>query len=151
MVVRQRQRHLLAFENEMIVISRIRHPNIITFMGAVMSRVRPILVCEFAQLGTLRDHLKAQKLRLPDAVAFPPSLSDTFLVFVLQAGRGLAFAHSTNYAHGDVKAMNVLIMTQRHAVLGDFGSSTWQGRGAGESTDVFGRSPIQTNPVRDKV
>jgi serine/threonine protein kinase len=63
----------------------------------------------FAELGTLEDQL-ARNISWPERV---------YLLY--QAAEGVAFAHSCNAVHRDLKAANILVFDGMIAVIADFG------------------------------
>ena len=106
------------FLYECRIMSSLRHPNIVQFLGLVVmpqSRIPvPGLVMEFMphDLGTL----------LEDIPNIPLSFKHSFLSDV---ANGLSYLHSESVSiiHGDLNARNILLTSGMVAKIGDFGSS----------------------------
>ncbi|KAJ8563971.1 hypothetical protein ON010_g7377 [Phytophthora cinnamomi] len=100
------------FRNEVEVWSKLHHPNIIQLFGA--SHVgKAFFVSEYAGGGQLdvysRDHLDEMWAKLHEAAL------------------GLQYLHSRGIVHGDLKCNNILIGSDGHAKLTDFGLSSTVG------------------------
>ncbi|GMF10511.1 unnamed protein product [Phytophthora lilii] len=98
-----------AFLNEVEVWHKLYHPNVVQLFGACHIQ-RPFFVCEYAgggQLDTyLRDHPNVVWEKL------------------YEAALGLRYLHVKHIVHGDLKCNNILISSDGHAKLTDFGLST---------------------------
>mmetsp|Transcript_29576 Transcript_29576/g.62857 ORF Transcript_29576/g.62857 Transcript_29576/m.62857 type:complete len:940 (+) Transcript_29576:1-2820(+) len=104
------------FIQEMRTLSRLRHPCIVTVMGAVISdRVEPMLVMEYMDNGSLRSLLQNDTLPLDELSL--PMLKDV--------GQGMCFLHSSVpvIIHSDLKSSNVLVDARFRAKIADFGLS----------------------------
>jgi len=109
------------FENEVRMLRRLRHPNVITIMA--VCRVAPALsiLTEFVAGGSLFELLhsppKAKRSDLIDCEAA------SLLPVVEQIAAALAYLHAMLVAHRDVKSHNVLLTRGTHPVakLCDFG------------------------------
>ena len=88
------------FVIEMRQLAKLRHPNITTVMGAVLSRQEPMLVMEYMQNGSLYDAIRNDTLNLTS--------KEDILTIVQDVASGLRFLHSANpqVLHGDLKAKN---------------------------------------------
>jgi len=91
----------------------VRHPNIVSFLGAgILGDGSPFLVTEFMELGSLRRVLDTQevgwKVKMRIAV---------------EVARGMALVHSLGRMHRDLKADNILMTTDMHAKIADFGTA----------------------------
>ncbi|KAJ3555537.1 hypothetical protein NM688_g2520 [Phlebia brevispora] len=95
------QKNLQAFDKEVRIWSTLHHPNILDIYGVCM---------EAEVFGTISDYLQehkdADKARL-----------------VHEVSAGLAFLHSKEIVHGDIKCTNILIGDDCRALLADFGLS----------------------------
>lgn len=111
------ERHCDAFVNESRVIAGLRHTNIVEVFGA-------------GQEGDIRYYVmslvKGQGVT-PDAiheiyrgVPYVKAVADVGL----QAARALAYAHSRNVLHRDVKPGNLLLDEERVLHVSDFGLAT---------------------------
>lgn len=112
------------FVDEMRLLSKLRHPNITTLMGAVMnSDSEPLLVMEYLSHGSLFDLLRNQTVTLSDDMIYP---------MVKDIVCGMVFLHGGRppVVHGDLKAQNILVDSNFRAKISDFGLSQKQKIGA---------------------
>lgn len=105
------------FLREVDLLERLRSPNIVAFMGAVITKKKMILVTEFSPLGSLdaviRKYNLGEKLRL---------------LFALDIAKGVSFLHTSGIIHRDLKPGNVLVFdlsptAPTRCKLTDFGTS----------------------------
>ena len=101
------------FIDEARVIANLSHPNIVRVLdfGIDSTHNTPYLVMEYAPNGTLRQ-------RYPRGAALPIGL---ILPHIQQIAAALAYAHSQNIVHRDVKPENMLLGKSNEALLSDFG------------------------------
>lgn len=104
------------FRSEISLMSKMRHPNVVLFMGASTQNNKYTIVTEFINGGSLYDIIhKGAKFNLSWA-----------LKVAQQTCSGLAYLHTRNppIIHRDLKPMNILIDTiSNHVKLIDFGLS----------------------------
>ncbi|KAJ6558366.1 kinase-like domain-containing protein [Mycena capillaripes] len=93
------------------------------FYGVGVVGGRPALILEWCSQGTATDYLRGK------------SLDERFRV-ILSLATGLAYVHSQNVVHGDLKGSNVLISNKGCAVLSDFGLSRTLERPTGYTTST---------------
>jgi serine/threonine protein kinase len=107
------------FLNEVDILSRLRHPNLVTLYGCTsQSSSRDLLlVYEFVPNGTLADHLHGKH-----AAASPLSWRARLGVAV-EAASALVYLHSHQVVHRDVKSNNILLDAAFHVKVADFGLS----------------------------
>jgi len=118
-----------AFRAEVLLMSQLRHPNIITLMGALWGEKMVGIVLEFATGGALDDALKRKK------TSSDWTWRDPMLRIITDVAQGMNYLHSTQYfdekvnqqvecvLHRDLKPGNVLLTTSFAAKVADFGSS----------------------------
>jgi len=104
------------FVVEMRQLAKLRHPNITTVMGAVLSRgEEPMLLMEYMENGSLYDAIRNDTIAL--------NSQEDILIIAQDIAHGLRFLHSARLIHGDLKAKNVLLDSNFRAKLSDFGLS----------------------------
>ncbi|KAL7163829.1 hypothetical protein ACSBR2_039865 [Camellia fascicularis] len=105
------------FRHEVNLLVKLRHPNIVQFLGAVTERKPLMLITEYLRGGDLHQYLKEKG-------ALSPS---TAINFALDIARGMAYLHNEPnvIVHRDLKPRNVLLVNSSadHLKVGDFGLS----------------------------
>ncbi|GMH31173.1 hypothetical protein Nepgr_033016 [Nepenthes gracilis] len=105
------------FRHEVNLLVKLRHPNIVQFLGAVTERKPLMLITEYLRGGDLHQHLKEKG-------ALSPS---TAVNFAMDIARGVAYLHNEPnvIVHRDLKPRNVLLVNSSadHLKVGDFGLS----------------------------
>ncbi|KAJ4971615.1 hypothetical protein NE237_004714 [Protea cynaroides] len=125
------------FDNELKLLSSIRHENLVPLLGYCCESHQMILVYHFMSNGSLHDHLNGEAAE-QKILDWPTRLS-----IALGAARGLAYLHTfsdCNIVHGDVKSSNILLDHNMCAKLADFGFSECapQNRDEGSYLEVRG-------------
>ncbi|XBJ12247.1 hypothetical protein VPH35_016808 [Triticum aestivum] len=113
-------RHVEQFLNEAAILSRLRHPNLVTFYGCTSSRSRELLlVYEYVPNGTVADHLQGHRAA-ERALPWPLRLN-----VAVEAAAALAYLHAIDppVVHRDVKTTNILLDADFHVKVADFGLS----------------------------
>lgn len=103
------------FTAEARLIARLTHPNIVPVHDYGEDKGWAFIVMEYIAGGTLRDRIvraEAERTRLNLA---------TTLDLLAQAALALECAHSNGVIHRDVKPGNMLLRTEEHLLLSDFG------------------------------
>ncbi|XP_027361246.1 integrin-linked protein kinase 1-like [Abrus precatorius] len=105
------------FRHEVNLLVKLRHPNVVQFLGAVTDRKPLMLITEYLRGGDLHKYLK-------DKGALSPA---TAINFALDIARGMAYLHNEPNViiHRDLKPRNVLLVNSSadHLKVGDFGLS----------------------------
>ncbi|PSR88430.1 Serine/threonine-protein kinase [Actinidia chinensis var. chinensis] len=105
------------FRHEVNLLVKLRHPNIVQFLGAVTERKPLMLITEYLRGGDLHQYLK-EKGALSTSTA---------INFALDIARGMAYLHNEPNVviHRDLKPRNVLLVNSSadHLKVGDFGLS----------------------------
>lgn len=109
------------FENEVRMLRRLRHPNVIIIMA--VCRVPPALsiLCELVSGGSMFELLHGPpQARRPNSIDCEPQ---SLLPVMQQSSAALAYLHAMLVVHRDVKSHNVLLTPGRFPVakLCDFG------------------------------
>lgn len=98
-------------------LSKLRHSNIVTVMGAVIDpSEEALLIMEFMEMGSLYDVLHDETI----------SLDGGLLLNILgDIAQGARFLHSADLQviHGDMKSANILLDSKFRAKITDFGLS----------------------------
>lgn len=105
------------FLKEIEVISRLDHPNILAFIGAIVEPSYQCLITEYVPLGNVFQWLHA-----PRAVVTPQQQKKV----ALDTAKGMLYLHTRNppIIHRDLKPMNLLITQDWMSIkICDFGLS----------------------------
>ncbi|KAL1553599.1 non-specific serine/threonine protein kinase [Salvia divinorum] len=112
------------FEQQMEVLGRLHHPNLIGLKAYYFARDEKLLVHEFMPNGNLFWLLHGNR-----GPGRTPLDWTTRLKIAAGAARGLAFIHSSGpslrLVHGNIKSTNVLIDKLGNAKLSDYGLSVF--------------------------
>ncbi|XVF72240.1 hypothetical protein PTKIN_Ptkin12aG0104600 [Pterospermum kingtungense] len=109
-----------SFINEVHLLSKIRHQNLVCLEGFCYESKQQILVYEYLPGGSLADHLygpNSQKVSLSWVRR---------LKIAVDAAKGLDYLHNGSdprIIHRDVKCSNILLDSQMNAKVCDFGLS----------------------------
>ncbi|KAL1555987.1 putative serine/threonine-protein kinase SIS8 isoform X2 [Salvia divinorum] len=104
------------FCNEISILSRIRHPNVILFLGACTTPPRLSLVTEFMEMSSLYYLIHSSGLK--------KKLSwQRRLKMLIDICRGLASIHRMSVVHRDLKSANCLVNKHWVVKICDFGLS----------------------------
>ncbi|CAN6553273.1 unnamed protein product [Malus baccata var. baccata] len=105
-----------AFRDELALLQRIRHPNVVQFLGAVTQSSPMMIVTEYLPKGDLRAFLKRRG-------ALKPTIA---IKFALDIARGMSYLHENKpepIIHRDLEPSNILRDDSRHLKVADFGVS----------------------------
>ncbi|KAG0485590.1 hypothetical protein HPP92_009669 [Vanilla planifolia] len=104
------------FCNEISILSRLRHPNVILFLGACMKPPHLSMVTEYMEMGSLYYliHMSGQKKKLSWRKR---------LKMLRDICRGLMCIHRMKIVHRDLKSANCLVNKHWTVKICDFGLS----------------------------
>lgn len=105
-----------AFRDELALLQKIRHPNVVQFLGAVTQSSPMMIVTEYLPKGDLQAFLKRKH-------ALKPS---TAVRFALDIARGMNYLHENKpvaIIHRDLEPSNILRDDSGHLKVADFGAS----------------------------
>ncbi|KAJ9166698.1 hypothetical protein P3X46_021408 [Hevea brasiliensis] len=110
------------FSNEVEIISKIRHRNLLSLRGCcvtsdILKGKRRYLVYDFMSNGSLSDHLSSNQSR--KQLTWPQRKN-----IILDVAKGLAYLHyglKPAIYHRDIKTTNILLDLEMKAKVADFG------------------------------
>ncbi|XP_074272434.1 serine/threonine-protein kinase 12-like [Silene latifolia] len=105
-----------AFRDELALLQKIRHPNVVQFLGAVTQSSPMMIVTEFLPKGDLCMFLKRKG-------ALKPFIA---VKFALDIARGMNYLHENKpeaIIHRDLEPSNILRDDSGHLKVADFGLS----------------------------
>ncbi|KAF5778529.1 putative dual-specificity kinase TKL-Pl-4 family [Helianthus annuus] len=100
------------FAQEVYIMRKIRHKNVVQFIGACTEPSNLCIVTEFMSGGSVYDYLHKQKgtFKLP-----------ILLKVAIDISRGMNYLHQNNIIHRDLKAANLLMDENDVVKVADFG------------------------------
>ncbi|KAL4592416.1 hypothetical protein LXL04_005410 [Taraxacum kok-saghyz] len=107
---------ILSFRQEVSLMKRLRHPNILLFMGAVTAPQRLCIVTEFLPRGSLFRLLQRNTTKLDWRRR---------VHMAMDIARGMNYLHHCHppIIHRDLKSSNLLVDKNWNVKVGDFGLS----------------------------
>ncbi|XP_048233994.1 serine/threonine-protein kinase STY46 [Ricinus communis] len=100
------------FAQEVFIMRKVRHKNVVQFIGACTKPPSLCIVTEFMSGGSVYDYLHKQK-----GVFKLPSL----LKVAIDVSKGMNYLHQNNIIHRDLKAANLLMDENEVVKVADFG------------------------------
>ncbi|KAJ5073982.1 ankyrin repeat-containing protein [Anaeramoeba ignava] len=101
------------FNNELNMLSKLSHPNIVQFIGSCTTEPNMALVMEYCSGGSLYSYLHSET----------PISDEKKLAFSLDITKGVMYLHANNIIHRDLKSPNILLDKNENAKITDFGLS----------------------------
>lgn len=102
------------FIQEAKLMRRLRHPNIVAFLGLISEKPDLSIVTEYLHRGSLHDLLHKKSI-----VVEPDHIKQ----FAVDTCRGMTYLHANNIIHRDLKCHNLLVDKDWNVKVGDFGLS----------------------------
>ncbi|PQP96580.1 hypothetical protein Pyn_37223 [Prunus yedoensis var. nudiflora] len=101
------------YKKEIDIMKRLRHPNVLLFMGAICSQERLAIVTEYLPRGSLFKQLHKNNQTLDIRRR---------LMMALDVARGMNYLHHRNppIVHRDLKSSNLLVDKNWTVKVGDF-------------------------------
>ncbi|GMY35194.1 serine/threonine-protein kinase STY13-like [Fagus crenata] len=101
------------FQQEVMMLATLKHPNIVRFIGACRKPMVWCIVTEYAKGGSVRQFLTRRANR-----SVPLKLA---VKQALDVARGMAYVHGLGLIHRDLKSDNLLINADKSIKIADFG------------------------------
>ena len=125
------------FNREVSFMQKIRHPNLLTFYGAGVTKdSRAFMVVELMRFGSMRQMLRSSR----------PLTCESRVLMALDIARGMSHLHSLECIHRDLKSDNCLVGDELRVKVGDFGTSRLM-RSQGSSISVHNFTNVGTAPT----
>ncbi|XP_078431327.1 serine/Threonine kinase family catalytic domain protein isoform X2 [Wolffia australiana] len=108
------------FMNEVVILNRLRHPNLVNLYGCTSRHSRELLlVYEYVPNGTVADHLHGD-LASQQVLTWPLRLT-----IATETASAIAYLHAAEppIIHRDIKTNNILLDVDFHVKVADFGLS----------------------------
>ncbi|XP_050720886.1 raf homolog serine/threonine-protein kinase Raf-like isoform X2 [Eriocheir sinensis] len=106
-----------AFKNEVSVLKKTRHVNILLFMGCVKTQQLAI-VTQWCEGSSLYKHLHVQETKFELM---------RIIDIARQTSQGMDYLHAKNIIHRDLKSNNIFLHDDYTVKIGDFGLATVKG------------------------
>ncbi|XP_031397203.1 probable LRR receptor-like serine/threonine-protein kinase At1g67720 [Punica granatum] len=119
------------FLNEVAILSRIHHANLLELLGFCQEDGKSMLVCEYMHNGNLEDCLHGRLASTRNLTWMER------LVIAEDAAKGVVYLHtgcSPAIMHKDLKSSNILLDENFRAKVADFGLSRFVAEGAPTSS-----------------
>ena len=134
----------VSLQTELAVMSQLRHPRILTLMGVCrdldMLDGTVALIMEHMERGSLFSILH-DKTSIP----LGPSNILERMSFLQDIADGMRFLHKSGVVHRDLKSANVLVGSNNHAKIADFGLSSYHEQAQTLVTNVIS-TPAYSSP-----
>lgn len=112
---------LQAFKNEVAVLRKTRHANILLFMGCV-GKPQLAIVTQWCEGSSLYKHLHVHETKFQ---------LYTLIEIARQTAQGMDYLHAKNIIHRDLKSNNIFLHDDQIVKIGDFGLATAKTRWSG--------------------
>ncbi|KAK8987568.1 hypothetical protein V6N11_027314 [Hibiscus sabdariffa] len=113
-------RRLEQFKNEVEILTRLRHKNLVSLYGCTCTSRRSqelLLVYEYIRNGTVADHLHGDLVQ-SGWLTWPIRMN-----IAIETASALAYLHASDTIHRDVKTNNILLDDNFSVKVADFGLS----------------------------
>ncbi|KAF3456102.1 hypothetical protein FNV43_RR00746 [Rhamnella rubrinervis] len=111
-------RRVEQFMNEVEILARLRHQNLVSLYGCTTRRSRELLlVYEYIPNGTVADHLHGERAK-PKEMPW-----STRMNIAIETAAALSYLHASDVVHRDVKTNNILLDNNFCVKVADFGLS----------------------------
>ena len=132
----EKEEYEARFYQEAKAAGRLSHPNIVTIYDVGKSGDIAYIAMEFLEGRELRSILNdGQRLPVIQVIRI-----------VTQIAQGLAYAHDKGIVHRDIKPANIMVMTDEHAKITDFGIARMASAAVRTQTGMVLGSPKYMSP-----
>lgn len=100
------------FAQEVFIMRKVRHKNVVQFIGACTKPPNLSIVTEFMSGGSVYEYLQKQKAAMKPA---------TLLKIACDVAKGMDYLHQNHIIHRDLKAANLLMDENEVVKVADFG------------------------------
>jgi tRNA A-37 threonylcarbamoyl transferase component Bud32 len=118
------------FLREIEILSKLRHPKVILFLGASLDTDEKCIVCEFMRFGSLYDKLNHPQFREKYLKNY------TLLKIATDIAQGMSYLHGIPILHRDLSSRNILLDEKLNAKVADFGLSKIKEENTNVSTTI---------------
>jgi len=107
---------IVAFRNEVAVLRKTRHVNVLLFMGCVSKKGQLAIVTQWCEGSSLYKHVHVNEARFELL---------NIIEIARQTSQGIDYLHAKNIIHRDLKSNNIFLHDDNFTVkIGDFGLAT---------------------------
>lgn len=127
-----------SFIQEASILSRLRHPNIVQFIGCCVDDNHLYLVVEYCGQGSVQNMVDAK-------TAMSNELKKKLL---MDCCKGMLYLHANKVIHRDLKPGNLLVTNDSQAKVADFGTGTFVGEN--NQTTLIGTVAVSIRNISKK-